>query len=374
MFNRKRSEELEEALIDCIKINELEALQNKRKDQLIEKKLGDEKPLEETLAKIIKKNPSLAALFKIGPRLTNPWNTKDTSKKTSEIKKLNFFPTFFNWKKKIEKNQIYIRDGNINKQLRFDIITDVEDNYFFREKDAGSFIIKLSVKDKSNNYNEISFDQIIYNQYLKNGDFLVSLKVPQNVEVGNKLKAEFVFSDSNAKNPFILISEITIIEPAEKKDHEKNNKNKKRDEQKNPTGFTLPEAHWVERKNWEKYKFNDYSALHAKYNGLVQSGAKQVEDWVFYINKDNIHLLNELKVSTKLDPKIVQERYRLALVFISLSIIEFKQKLEKEQNIESDSEKTSQEILELTSSISSVILPIVEHLGGITEDIYDVES
>ncbi len=135
----------------------------------------------------------------------------------------------------------------------------------------------------------------------------------------------------------------------------------------------MPEAHWVERKDWQKYKFSDYSALHAEYNGINKLGGKEVEDWEFYINKDNIHLLNELKVN-KLDPKIVQERYRLSLVFMALSIIEFKQKIEKEQKIEIERSKISEEIRELTSSISSVILPIVEHLGGITEDIYDVET
>jgi len=377
MFNRKRSEELEEALIDCIKINELEALQNKRKDQLIDKKLGDEKPLEETLAKIIKKNPSLAALFKIGPRLSNPFNTKETGEENSKKKQLNFYPTYFKWKKKIEKDQIYYRDGNINKQLRFDITTDAEDNYFIREKDSGIFEIKLSIKNESNIYTEISSDQIVYNQHLKNGDFLVSLKIPQDVQISNKLKAEFIFSDSNTKKPFILLSEINIIQPSEKIEHDKNNKkinkNKDKGNKKNPTGFTLPEAHWVERKDWQKYKFGDYSALYAEYNGINKLGGKEVEDWEFYINKDNIHLLNELKVN-KLDPKIVQERYRLSLVFMALSIIEFKQKIEKEQKIEIERPKISEEIRELTSSISSVILPIVEHLGGITEDIYDVET
>ena len=377
MFNRKRSEELTNALIDCIKINELEALQNKRKDQLIDKKLGDEKPLEETLAKIIKKNPSLAALFKIGPRLSNPFNTKETGEENSKKKQLNFYPTYFNWKKKIEKDQIYLRDGNINKQLRFDIVTDAEDDYFVREKDAGNLEVKLSIKDENNSYIEINSDEITYNQYLKNGDFLLSLKIPQDIRVGNKLRAEFSFSDSNTKKPFNLSSEINIVEASDKTDHEKNDKkNKKKDKgnKKNPTGFTLPEARWIERKDWQKYKFNDYSALHAEFNGINKLGGKEVEDWEFYINKDNIHLLNELKISNKLDPKIIQERYRLALVFMSLSIIEFKQKLEKEQKIEIDRTKVSDEIRDLTSSISSVILPIVEHLGGITEDIYDVES
>ncbi len=378
MFNRKRSEELTNALIDCIKINELEALQNKRKDQLIDKKLGDEKPLEETLAKIIKKNPSLAALFKIGPRLSNPFNTKETGEENTKKKQLNFYPTYFNWKKKIEKDQTYIRDGNINKQLRFDIITDAEDDYFIREKDVGNLEVKLSVKDENDLYIKISPDEINYNQYLKNGDFLLSLKIPHDIKVGNKIRAEFLFSDSSTKKPFILLSEINIVEASEKTAHEKdkNKKNKSKDKgnKKNPTGFTLPEARWIERKDWQKYKFNDYSALHAEFNGISKLGGKEVEDWEFYINKDNIHLLNELKASNKLDPKIIQERYRLALVFMALSIIEFKQKLEKEQKIEIDRTKVSEEIRELTSSISSVILPIVEHLGGITEDIYDVES
>ncbi len=64
----------------------------------------------------------------------------------------------------------------------------------------------------------------------------------------------------------------------------------------------------------KKYKFSDYSALHAEYNGINKLGGKEVEDWEFYINKDNIHLLNELKVN-KLDPKICTRKVSFIFSF-----------------------------------------------------------
>ena len=58
---------------------------------------------------------------------------KKQEKKVDKID-LKFFPTFFKFKKDLDKGEIYKRDGNINKRLRFDLKTDAENEYFIRDK------------------------------------------------------------------------------------------------------------------------------------------------------------------------------------------------------------------------------------------------
>ena len=57
MYNRKTSNELVDEVIDFLGNNcpQLRELVNKRKEQLINEKLRDDKPFEKTLQQIIKK-------------------------------------------------------------------------------------------------------------------------------------------------------------------------------------------------------------------------------------------------------------------------------------------------------------------------------
>ena len=371
IYHRKTSNELLDVIIDYLaNVDKLRELSNKRKAQFVENKLSDEKPFENTLKQIIQKSPSLANLLKIGNRLSNPFFKETTGIKEVEKKDLKFYPTYFDFKKKLEKDEIYKRDGNINKRLRFDLVTDAVDDYFSREESNGKLDIAVSIKANGSAERFIEQENLIYSKYQNNGHLLFSLKIPEEVKVGDVILLKIKISDDEPtrKNPWVLSSEINILSAAMPKKHENPRKKKKEDKgnKQKPTGFTLPNVQWVERKDWTNHGFDDHSAMKADYGGKKTQGSdkKEYEEWDFYLNQDNIHLQNELKVTAandKLDPKILKERYKIAMVFFALSVIDFNQKQNKEKDYET--ERVSENIKYMSSSISSVILPVIESLG-----------
>ena len=162
------------------------------------------------------KNPALAALFDIGPRLSNPWaKQKSGSNKDKEKLNFNFYPTFFRFKK-LEENEIYNRDGNINKRLRFDFETDAENDYFLREQHNGEYSIDMNLVKKSNEHVAIKKEDQVFTQYLKDGKWLVSVKVPDQAEVGDKLELIYNINDDH-NDGWSLKSIVTIISANEKK-------------------------------------------------------------------------------------------------------------------------------------------------------------
>ena len=224
------------------------------------------------------------------------------------------------------------------------------------------------------NYEELLVEQkdLTYNKHLKDGQMIFSLKIPEIAKKGNTIKLKLSISDENTTNPWVLESEISILGEAEKGEHERNGKNKKKDKGKkeNPTGFSLPNVNWVKEEDWgqQHLNFDNLSAMAAVHGGTNTEGGKEVQEWDFYLNEDNLYLQSELKSSVtsgKLDPKILRERYKIAMVFFALSIIDFEEKKHKKEN---SSEDLNMDIIEdnikkLSSSISSVVLPVIESLG-----------
>ncbi len=364
MKDTQEKRDLEDQLQDLLAANEqLRELSNQRRKQVVDEQLKDEKPFEELLNKVLKKNPALAALFDIGPRMSNPWATQNTGpKKDEKDKKLNYFPTFFRFQKKLEKNEIYHRDGNINKRLRFDFETDVIDDYFLREKDTGKYSIEMNLVKNNKDHLNINRENQIFHQFLKDGKWLVSVKVPEEAEVGDKLELIYNIKDDQSEG-WSLRSEVKIISSTKKEKKNKNkkkNKNNNKGDNKNPTGFTFPTVTWVETENWPRHNFDENSALKIVKAETKELNGKQIESWDFFLNRNNKYLDNELKTNKKgLHEDIILNRYRLAIVFLALSLIDHLKK-DKESNIEED-------IFKLTAGISPVVLDVVDSVGDLSE-------
>ena len=87
---------------------------------------------------------------------------------------------------------------------------------------------------------------------------------------------------------------------------------------------------------------------------------KQIESWDFFLNRNNRYLETELKTNKKgLHEEIILNRYKLAIVFLSLSLIDHLKKSEQ-TTIEED-------ISRLTAGISPVILDVVDSVGDLSE-------
>ena len=78
------------------------------------------------------------------------------------------------------------------------------------------------------------------------------------------------------------------------------------------------------------------------------------------MNRDNKYLENELKTNKKgLHEEIILNRYKLAIVFFSLSLIDYLKKY--------DDSKVEEDISRLTAGISPVILDVIDSVGDLSE-------
>lgn len=350
--------ELENLLRDNPK---LEELKNIRRKQKVEEKLSDEKPFEDLLSDVLKKNPALASLFNLGPRLSNPWlKDQKGNQEGSKDKKLQYFPSFFKFQKNITDGEIYKRTGNINKRLRFDFETDAVNDYFTREKEPGEYSLDIELI-KANESKSIANEEKIFSQYLNNGHWVVSVKIPDDAEEGDKLKINFNIKDIDSDG-WTLISEVEIIGPAETKTHQKNKTKQNQGKRDYTTGFDLPNVTWVVQNEWDEYKFDEHSALAIINAENKKINGKDVQTWDFFLNRDNIYLNNELKTNKKnLDEDIILNRYKLSIVFFALSTIEYYNK-KNLPNLED-------EVSRLTSGISSVLLDVIDSVGDLSESV-----
>lgn len=360
----KEMNQLTSEIEDILKTNQkLEDLVNLRRKQKVEEKLADDKPFEDLLRDVIKKNPSLAALFNLGPRLSNPWlKDQQGSSRESIDKKLQYFPSFFKFKKNLEEGEEYERSGNINKRLRFDFETDAMNDYFSRKKDNGVYSININLLKKNGNTANVLNENITNSQFLDNGHWLVSITIPEETEIGDVLNISFKISDTNNESGWELISKVNILEPVDTTKHKKKKK-KKNNSGKNlfKTGFTLPTVTWVNEEDWEENKMNEKTALKIIKAKSEKINGKDVELWDFYLNRDNKFLHNELKTNKKgLQEDIIVNRYKLSLVFFSLSLIDSLSSNQNNNNIEDDVEK-------LTAGISPVLLDVIDSVGDLSE-------
>lgn len=364
--------ELESQIEDLIGNNEsLLELKNIRRKQRVGEQLKDEKPFEDVLKEVIKKNPALASLFNIGNRLSNPFAKKDGKDGTKKIKTdLQYNPTYFKFQKKLDQNETYERTANINKKMRFDFFTDAVDDFFLREKEKGEYRFDITVTNKETNKTEkVLPTDITSRQYLKNGEWLVSLDIPKIANTNDILDINFYIENSSQKNIWKLTSKVIIEEEGQSKKNKSKSKSKKKQKQSQgnniQAGFDLPKVQWKGESEWHDYGFDKESAMTCiKAETKILNG-KEIELWDFYLNSDNIYLLNELKKNKKLDENIIRERYKLALVFFSLSLINQNKKLiDRGDDID-----IVKDIQRLTSGISPVVLDVIESLGDLVDSI-----
>jgi hypothetical protein len=121
-----------------------------------------------------------------------------------------------------------------------------------------------------------------------------------------------------------------------------------------PEGLALPQIRPVRHDEWEKFGFDENSALLARDTGE--------EGYDFFVNLDNIHLLSEIKYRSNINAKLLEDKYKYALVLIGLALLQNNSKKKQEDNGD-----IVKEISETTQRLSSIILPMISYLGELEE-------
>ena len=375
LVKTKFTEKVKIALVEQLRENQtLRELKNKRRQEQLKSKLDDQKPLEDVLRKILKKNKVLAALFAMGPRLSNPYNVKNVeSSDTAFIGKR--FPEFFKFKGK-DIGYEFIKNCHKNMRFQLTFETDAEDEYFSREVEQGEFKL-FQIRDG------LRYDVENWaGPVLRSGIANVRVSLPANCSIGDELKYCALVMDESRLEPIenyckIHVQPATSVTPNPTPPHPpKPPSNTSGKDRERLSGIAFPEIEEVTREKWENFNpnFDEYTALRIVNTGEpIQNNRLQNMIYDFYVNIDNIYLQSEMKAS-KLDPKVLRARFSFGLVLLGLGMIQQKNyNLSKNSNsdvagnVNSNGDNIEIKVEEFTRSIAPVLLPMIDGLGGLDE-------
>ncbi len=282
----------------------LRALKNKRRQDATQGKIADNKTLEKTIEKLVKRSPSFSKLFIQGQRLPNPYPDKASEGDVLDLKK---FPSYFKLAQQFPSDRPKPYPSN-NKHFSVKYKTNAENDYFAREDDSGKFELFID---------GVSYDNFVIHPW--NGNATLTIYPSDNKWiVGHTLKIRALISDSSRPIPFQETFFVKISEPSRKPDNTPSGKRKK-PTTKNGDGIDsdgyldIPHPRPVKQDEWEKHGFNKECAL--KIHESPENG------YEFFINVDNVHLLTEIKGRTKNDPKILETQYMYGMVLMGLSLL-----------------------------------------------------
>lgn len=351
----KLSRMIEKELEELLKSHPgLRELKERRIREETRKKIGEDKPLQETIQKILSKSPTLSKLFIDGVSLSNPLNLSGFSDK------LHFkgkeYPTFFRIEKEFPK--LKPKQCHLNRKFRVKFETDAENEFFTREKNAGEFIIWVNGKNIEN-----------YSLNLWNGIATLNVQLPESSDVGDDLFYESEVDTITQHEPFYNDFHIKVLETDEQKSHGKGSdrrnppSNSKGRDRSKPSKLSLPHIEEIKQNDWVKYGFDKENSLMIKY-------ASDEIGYVFYVNMDNIHLLTEIKGKPRDNPQLLESKYKYGMVLIGLAMLKEYEYQKKSLNGLDDNDSLDEtnvydNIRKTTKAISPFLLPMINSLGGL---------
>ncbi len=323
----------------------LKDLREKRRREAIADKISDNKPLHDVLDKIIKKSPSLAALFITGKDLGNPFKSVAANISKDPFVGM-YYPTYFRLMKKHKRRN----KRPINrKRIQFQFETDAVNDYLTRESDASTFDLFCNgrqVRDITPN--------------LLNGVVTLNIWLSDEVNVGDELHYIATVNDETQIEPFVNEFEVIVTDEVNRGKSEPGERKPKAGEEEGnrtrPGGLELPDPTEVYEVDWEKRDFDKFSAL-----SVMNTGN---DGYDYFINMDNLYLKSELKAQkANEDPKLLQTKFKTAMVLLGMMILkETSDGKDPQYNLAMSPGET---VANFTSMVAPVILPMIDSLGDL---------
>lgn len=341
---------VEDHLQDFLKKHPLlREFNNRRREEKIKEKVQDDENLANTLKDVLTSSPSLAAIFLTGEKLKSGFNVKQTSTTDEFVGKL--FPSYFRFRNRAQGEELS-RAAEEGRTVRIGFETDVEDNYFGRPKEPGHYTAEYQC-------NGAWVELPGHSMPLVKGHATLSVDLPEGVKADDVLKIRVIVSDDQHIDSFENHAKLKVV-PFKEREQDPHPKPKPKppsnndgDEETGPAGIQLPNAYWVEKERWADYEFDERSAL--RIIPVGDEGKKRSYD--FFINKANVHLLNELKAAVGTE-ELTYEQFKVGMLLLGMSVIHH-------VGEGADGETINQKAGEFASSAALVLLPMIRHLGGL---------
>ncbi len=359
----------------------LKQLANARAQQEIGNRLADSKPLEQVLNSILKSSPTLAALFREGQRLGNPFNSKPgelqggkngtgTGEKGGHGPGEEPFvgkqhPTYFRFYQK-KDGDVLERNCEFGRRCRVTLETDVENEYFKRTSNPGWYDVEVLETTGGKHEEGLNPQNSLI---LHDGLAHWSIELPEEIEVGETITLQLTVSDDTLNDPFTNILRLTVGPQSE---HSGGKGGKRRSSTsggggKQPVGIEMPNVIPVKQDEWPRYGFDKTSACK-----IVQESDGS---YTFYINIDNLYLRHEMKYSRD-DPLLMEAKFKYGNVLVALALIQDDRERQKRPNASAQQpDGTSSEdipiasrVLDTTRALGPFMVPMINYLGSLSRD------
>lgn len=353
---------IEAELIDYLANHQgLADLQEERKRKLSAEKLDDSKPLEAVLSSVFKHSNTLSKIFLRGEKLSNAFKPKNVQPEKREyIGKL--YPTYFKFKK-IGYGEVLYREVFMNSRCRIAFETDAQNDYFNRKSNKGIFkllrynegneLIEVTEEDQSfslNPLNGIANLNLDFNGQYKNGDVLRYVL---------QVTDPFRINDGPFTNEMALTMrpEVTTTggNNGRRTDPPSDLPGKGREKE---GGVKFPKVYKVYEKDWIDHQFDKYSAIRAVKSKAIENG-KEVADFTFYINMDNLYLQHEIKSNVH-SKRECEAYFEYGMALLGISIIYDDQ---EHSNGENQFENTEEKIQDFGRALSPILIPMIKEFG-----------
>jgi len=359
----------------------LRQLANARTEQEIGKRLADSKPLEQVLNSIFKSSPTLAALFREGKRLGNPFNRKAGEQQDGENGKGGGgkgehgpgeepfvgkkHPTYFRFYQKKDGDMLE-RNCEFGRRCRVTLETDVENEYFRRTSNPGWYDMEV-VETTGGKHEEGLNPQ--NSMILHDGLAHWSIVLPEDMEIGETITLQLTVSDDTLNDPFTNILRLTVGPQSE---HPAGTGGKRRSSTsggggEQPIGIEMPHVISVKQDEWPMHKFDKTSACR-----IVQESDGS---YTFYINIDNLYLRHEMKYS-KDDPLLLEAKFKYGNVLVALAMIQDDREIRSQPNASTEQADAGgngdvpigSRILDTTRALGPFMIPMINYLGSLSRE------
>ena len=366
--------DIERELESTLKENQLlRDLREGRRREDVESRLQDSKPLKEVLESIFRKSPQLAAfLGRRGP-LSDPFRSRDIV--SGNGFKGQQHPSYFRFRNR-NYGEIITRTTAVNMRSRIAFETDAVNDYFSRNQFEGRANLKLRVASPLNSAVPD------YRLNLNNGVATLNLPLPDSVSVGDSFEYELVVQDETLVDPFVNRF-VIIAGPHQEPSGRNSERGRRRSDVRNngnddtPEGLALPPLIPIYEPEWESHDFDKTTALKVVHD--PSEDEESTGNHTFYINMDNVYLKTELK-TTKESPTLVNSRWQYGMVLVGMallrenSMVELSNDANPESNGGDERMTAEEQVSKVTAAIGPVLLPLIEHLGALSDEEVGPES
>jgi hypothetical protein len=217
---------------------------------------------------------------------------------------------------------------------------------------------------------------------LNNGVATLSVRLPEEAVLGNKLEFLATVTDPYRAQPFenrfvVLVKPDAILGGGGGTRRKPPGKDEGKDREQT-AGITLPNIIEVTEEQWPTHDFDRFTALKIKDAGDGEQDGSDEQDvtrYDFFINVDNLYLKTEMK-SAKADVPLQKARFMYGMVLVGLGMLQqdiADQSGKNDEAEENDGRGNIEERVErVTKALAPIMLPMIDSLGAL--DVAEVES